>query len=440
MELKLSKPYPKQEEFIKARERFVAYGGARGGGKSQALRLNLVIKALEYPGIQILLMRRTLPQIRENHLIPLVKMTKGVACYKEMTKEFVFVNGSRIKLGYCDGERDVMQYQGQAYEIIALDEATQFSEFQFQALTESNRPSGLCDGVTSQMYLTCNPGGPGHGWVKRLFIDRIYKGNEKEEDYRFIQSLIYDNPYLLNHDPEYVRMLENLPEERKKAMLYGDWDVFEGRYFPEFSREVHVCDGFVIPKEWRRYRAIDYGLDMLACVYAAVDYLGFVYIYKEVYKPNLIISDAAKAVIEATGVGEVPVCTFAPPDLWTRRQDSGKSAAQIFAENGVILTKASNDRVHGWWGVKEYFMKAKNEAGEYVPRMKIFSCCRNLIRSLMQITFDEKNPDDCATVPHEITHAPDALRYFVAGNPARSVVSGEYDDGVVREMKEFLNY
>ena len=134
-----------------------------------------------------------------------------------------------------------MQYQGQGYDVIFMEEATQFTEFQFQSLTESNRSSGMCETMfLPRMYLTCNPGGVGHNWVKRLFIDRDYRGSEKADDYRFIKSLVYDNPYLLKHSPDYVKNLENLPKTRRKAMLYGDWDIFEGQYFSEFDRSVHA--------------------------------------------------------------------------------------------------------------------------------------------------------------------------------------------------------
>lgn len=275
--LNIGKPYPKQIEFFKARNKYVAYGGARGGGKSWAARTKAVLLALSNPGIQILLLRRTLNELRENHSVPLQKMLRckmqdRIAQYKDQEKVFEFSNQARIKLGYCDNENDVLQYQGQAYDVIFLEEATQFTEFQFQCLTESNRSSGMCkSGFRPRMYFTCNPGGVGHQWVKRLFIDRQYTATENPEDYKFIQSLVYENEYLMNQDPDYVRALENLPEDRKKAMLYGDWNVFEGQYFNEFKRDLHVIDDFVIPSEWKRYIALDYGLDMFAVVFVAID-------------------------------------------------------------------------------------------------------------------------------------------------------------------------
>ncbi len=274
-------------------------------------------------------------------------MLKGIATYREQGKEFVFPNGSRIVLGYCDNEKDVLQYQGQSYEVIFLEEATMFTEFQFQALTESNRLSGNCKTFTTpRMYFTCNPGGVGHEWFKRLFVDRLYRNNERPEDYTFIQANVYDNEYLMENDPGYVKTLENLPEDRRKAMLYGDWNVFEGQYFGEFNPTIHTIDPFPIPEHWRKYRAVDYGLDMLACLFVAVDTNNRSYVYKEIYQSGLIVSEAATTILSNTT--DKITCTFAPPDLWNRNRDTGNSTAEIFAAAGLPLVKVSNNRVQGW--------------------------------------------------------------------------------------------
>lgn len=417
--IKLDAPYPKQKEFFEATSRFVAYGGARGGGKSWAARVKLILLALAHDGIQLLLIRRTLPQLRENHILVLQKLLKDAAQYREVSKEFIFPNGSRLKLGYCDNEQDVLQYQGQAYDVIFMEEATQFTEFQFQSLTECNRSSGMMrESFPPRMYLTCNPGGVGHSWVKRLFIDRNYRQSEREEDYTFIKSLVYDNRYLMESSPEYVRVLENLPEARKKAMLYGEWELFEGQYFSEFSRDIHVIEPFVIPDHWRRYAALDYGLDMLACYWIAMDTLGNAFVYRELYEPSLIISRAARKILELSKNEEIEQY-FAPPDLWNRRQDTGKSAAEIFSQNGVLLTKSSNDRVSGWLNLKEW-LKVFEDGEEKTSRLKFFRNCLNIIRCLPAIRFDEKNPNDCAVTPHELTHSCDAMRYFASARPIKS--------------------
>lgn len=417
MQLDIGELYPKQIEFCKATNKYICYGGARGGGKSHISRIKMVLLALNYSGIQILLLRRTLKELRENHVMQLQKLLKGIATYKESTKEFIFPNGSRIVLGYCDNEADVLQYQGQAYEVITLEEATMFTEFQFQALTESNRMSGnMTEDFVPRMYFTCNPGGVGHQWVKRLFIDRDYRGNENPDDYIFIPCNVFENKYIMERDPNYVKVLENLPEDRKQAMLYGNWDVFDGQFFPEFRRDLHVVEPFEIPKSWNRYIAFDYGLDMFAVLFIAIDTKGKAVVYNEIYKPNLIVSEACQT-LKSQMRGRDYKDIIAPPDLWGRNRDTGRSTAEIFRQNGVVLKKATNNRINGWLAVKEWLRVKKTrheQTGENIEMadMVIFNSCKNLIRCLPQLQHDDKEPNDCSNEPHEITHICDALRYF----------------------------
>ncbi|MEZ4628406.1 MAG: phage terminase large subunit [Eubacteriales bacterium] len=234
----------------------MAYGGARGGGKSWAIRRKLVLLALHYPRLQILLLRRTLSELTENHVRALQTELSGFVDYNQTQRVFTFPNGSRIKLGYCDNEQDVYRYQGQEYDVVGLEEATQFTESQMQFLTTCNR-SVRTD--FSRACITHNPGGIGHEWVKRLFIDRRrYRGSEQAEDYVFIPARVTDNPFLMR-DKSYVTILENLPEPLRRAYLDGDWDVLAGQYFGEFSRILHVVEPFAIPKAWRKFRAMDWG-------------------------------------------------------------------------------------------------------------------------------------------------------------------------------------
>ncbi len=425
MTLDIGELYPKQKEFCLATNKYICYGGARGGGKSHVSRIKMCLLALNYPGIQILLLRRTLKELRENHILQLQKMLKGIATYRDSTKEFIFPNGSRIVLGYCDNERDVLQYQGQAYEVIVLEEATHFTEFQFQTLTESNRMSGnMSKDFDPRMYFTCNPGGVGHSWVKRLFIDKDYRAKEDPNDYIFIPSLVFENKYIMEHDPNYVKVLENLPEDRKQAMLYGNWDIFDGQFFPEFKRELHVIEPFNIPKEWNKYIALDYGLDMFAVVFIAIDTKGKAYVYNEIHKDNLIVSEASqtlKSYMRKDNFRGI----YAPPDLWNRNRDTGKSTAELFYNDGIKFIKASNDRVGGWLNVKEWLKPYKTrheQTGETIEesKIKIFSNCINLIRCVPQLQHDEKNPNDCATEPHDITHITDALRYFCISHTSKT--------------------
>ena len=186
---------------------------------------------------------------------------------------------------------------------------------------------------------------------------------------------------------------------------------------------------------------MDYGLDMFAGYFIAVDTQGKAYVYKEIYKPNLIISGAAKEILSAE---EKDISVYwAPPDLYNRRQDTGKSVAEIFAEHGILLSKSENNRVQGWYNLKEWLMPYKDESGKLTANLVIFETCPNLIRTLPALTFDRTNPNDVATQPHEITHAPDALRYFVAGRPCPAPMPDVQDAGentYDRQIENFIEF
>lgn len=439
--LQIEKPNEKQERFFLAKQRFVCYGGARGGGKSWAVRRKAELMCLTYKGIRVLFLRRTLKDLRENHLDTMRADLEGIATFREIDAKFTFANGSTIKMGYCDNEADVMHYQGQEYDVIFLDEATQFTEMQYLTLTACVR--GAND-FPKRMYLTCNPGGVGHAWVKRLFIDREYREKERAEDYVFIQALAIDNKALMEKDRGYLDMLDNLPPDKRKAWRDGDWTVFAGQFFVEFG-EWHIEDMPEPPKSWARFAAMDYGLDALAFYMAAVEPNGCVHVYKEVYATGLIIQRAAELIIK--GAGDELGMVFAPPDLWNRRQDTGKSVAEIFAEMGIYLVRVSNDRVTGWLEVKQaLYVQFAQDGGKAVPvkgpGLKIDRRCRELIKSFPYLLVDEKNPGDVAKEPHEYTHGPDAIRYLLAGRPRPSMDEKELkaERGRAEELENFMDF
>ena len=404
--LALGRPQPKQKEFMLAKEKYVAFGGARGGGKSWSVREKAKRLAIKWAGIKILIIRKTYTDLRDNHILPLrQEIPAEIATYKEIDKSFVFINGSRIKCSYFDNDGDALKYQGQEYDVIFLEEATQFTEMVFQVLKACLRGANP---FPKRMYLTCNPDGVGFLWVKRLFVSREYLEGEHPEEYRFIQSLVDDNEALIRLNPDYLEQLDSLPEDMRKRWRYGSWDVAEGQYFGEFDRRVHTCEPMRIPAEWRRYISIDYGLDMLAAYWIAVDGTGSCYVYREYCAPNLPISEAAKAILSRTDAEERIYAVLAPPDLWNRSQETGKSKALIFGEAGLELTKSNNDREAGWLAVKELLKKD----AEGSSRLHIFNTCPKLISHLPSLMRDARRPTDTANEPHEITHSPDALRYF----------------------------
>lgn len=406
VEVVLGKPQPKQKEFMMATAKYVAFGGARGGGKSWSVREKAKRLALKWAGIKILIIRKTYTDLRDNHILPLqAELPRELAPYKEVDKAFTFLNGSRIKCSYFANDADALQYQGQEYDVIFLEEATQFTESVFNVLKACLRGANT---FPKRMYLTCNPDGVGFMWVKRLFVSREYLPGENPDEYMFIQSLVDDNEILIKNNPDYVKQLDSLPEGMRERWRYGSWDVAEGQYFNEFNRRTHVCEPFHIPSEWRRYRAFDYGLDRLACYWIAVNSERRFFVYKELCESNLPISVAAKKILEYTNEDENIYATLAPPDMWSRSQETGKSKAQLFYEAGLTLTKSSNNREAGWLAIKETMQTNTN--GE--SKLNIFSNCTELIKCLPMLQRDSKKPTDTMTEPHEITHAPDALRYF----------------------------
>ena len=414
-------PNPRQREFFLSRARHTAYGGARGGGKSWAMRRKLVLLALNYPQLNVLLLRRTLPELRENHLLPLQRELYGAVSYSSTERVFNFPNGSRIKLGYCDTAFDVYQYQGQEYAVIGMEEATHFTEEQQQFLTTCNRTSRV--GFTPRMYYTCNPGNVGHAWVKRLFIDRDYRDGERAEDYAFIPARIWDNAALLKADPGYVRQLMALPEDLRRAHLDGDWDVHAGQYFREFSRGRHVIPPQELDPRMKRFRSMDWGYNDPCCVlWHAVDGEGRVFTYRELYVRQMRAEEVARRVVELSR-GEQIAYTVASPDLWQNRGAGravkggfeGETLAEIFIKNGMPVSPADNTRVAGWQRVRDYLAPAPD--GE--PRWRCFSDCVNLIRELPAMQYDPHDREDARDGDD---HAPEALRYGLMSRPAAAPV------------------
>ena len=414
----------RQLAFVEAQAFEVLFGGAAGGGKSYGQLIDALLYALRYPGSKQLVLRRTYPDLERSLILEHLKFyPRGVYRYNSTGHRGSFVNGSTIEFGYCDAERDVYRYQGAEYDVIRFDELTHFTESMYTYLISRVRGA---NGYPKAVKSSTNPGGVGHAWVKARFIDlgapdtvhALPTGTRL-----FLPSRLMDNRFLMEKDPGYLARLENLAEADRRALRDGDWDVFEGQYFSEFSREVHVCRPFAPPGHWRRYVSLDYGMDMLAAYWFAVDEWGRAVVYREVYEGRdngkgaggrgHIISAAAARLLEANGGDEI-AAWLAPPDLWNRRQETGRSAADIFAEQGVTLTKTGNDRAAGWLAVREWLAVSGDEQGGRAPRLRIFDTCKNLIRTLPALQHDERRPEDAASEPHELTHAPDALRGFCA--------------------------
>ena len=399
----------KQKAFMDADATEVLFGGAAGGGKSYGQLVDALITALRYPGSKQLILRRSFAELEKSLIrTSLSLFPQRIYRFNASTHVGRFQNGSCIDFGYCAAENDVYQYQSAEYDTVRFDELTHFTEAQYLYLISRVRGANA---FPKQIKSSTNPGGIGHGWVKARFVDPSPPGapftGTDGMSRIFLPSLLSDNRFLSEGDPDYKKRLLSLPEREKKALLFGDWNIFDGQYFSEFSTAKHTCEPFEIPHAWRKYRTVDYGLDRLACLWIAVSPEGRAYVYREYCASDLPIGEAAAAILERTPKHEEIYATLAPPDLFSRSQESGKSKASLFASYGVHFTKSSNNREAGWLSVKE--MLRQKDGG---AMLLIFSHCTELIRCLPALQIDKRRPSDCATEPHDITHAPDALRGF----------------------------
>ncbi|NPV90086.1 MAG: terminase [Firmicutes bacterium] len=412
---------PRQEEFLNSPEDEVLYGGAAGGGKSDALLIFSILRRQSIEGSRGLILRRTYPELERSLILRSYEMLTGWASYQAQKHRWQFPNGSLLEFGYCERDEDVFRYQSAEYDDLCFDELTQFSEYQYTYLMSRCRTTK--PGVRTLVRAATNPGGVGHGWVKSRFIDvcrwgESYSDPRTGRTRRFLPARLSDNPYL---GEEYQRTLEELPEAERRALKDGDWDVYAGQYFREFAREKggrpwHVTEPgeVALSPYWRRFRSMDWGYNDPCCVlWHCVDGEGRVYTYRELYVREMRASDTAR-LIQRLSEGEEIDYTAASPDMWARRGNDGlqgESLADTFAANGVYLVKADADRVNGWSRMREFLA----EAPDGLPWWRIFSTCANLIRTLPTLVYDRHRVEDAAGGTED--HAPEAARYGLMSRP-----------------------
>lgn len=356
--------------------------------------------------------------------------------------ELTYANGNKVLFkGYRteDQQKSVKSLNG--ITAVWYEERQNITAEQFSGLRMQLRGGSPQD---RKLYLTLNPVNS-DGYINQIFFDgftpkksQVFEWFEDGRPKVFerpiestvdgetavikclvIVSTYRDNPYLTTAQKADIEALKNTDPEMWDMLANGKFVKPAGAFFKEFTPGLHTCEPWILPKEWRRYRTMDYGLDMLACYWVAVDTYGRAYVYRELYQSDTIISDAANLIKTMTPEGEDIYETFAPPDMWNRRQETGKSVAEIFADNGVYLSKASNNREQGWLDLKEWLKPYETADGKKQANIVIFDTCVNLIRTLPQLMRDKVRPNDVdSKTNHELTHAPDALRYFVAGRPA----------------------
>lgn len=435
------------------------FGGAAGPGKTDYIIAEVLRVLFRFPGAGGAIFRRTHPQllgeIGSIGYRLLERIPRSVGTYNASSHVWTFANGSHLSLNHCQRDADVTKYQGAQWSVVAFDQLEQFTEFQYRYLLHRLRADnpGLAEafdraGYRPKAISSANPGGVGHGWVKRRFIDPFPTGNtpfrpapdddDPDPGVRvFVPGTIDDN--LDNVGEAYLAQLNRLPADERRAMRHGDWNVHTGQRFRDFRTAVHVIE----PEAWPirpgagtvRGVGVDYGMDApYAALWGAKFLDNLVVVYREVYAAGLTPAEQARRILAAEAPGERrpgrPVPVWLDPSTWARNPnhpDSGPgktiggdkdappvgSIAHTYRANGVPVTKATNDRLAGVALVADKL----RVRGDHLPRLLIYSTCRNLIRTLPELIRDEKRPEDVDTKGED--HAYDALRYLLMGLEGR---------------------
>lgn len=453
-ELIIPSPSEKQQAFLLDRHKYICYGGARGGGKSWAVRTKAVLLCAQYPGITVLIIRATYPELQENHIRPLTTMLKcyapkseRIARYNDNKKEISFPNGSRVIFRYCANDRDVLKFQGLECDALFVDEATHQTE---DRITKLNACIRGVNSFPKRAYYTCNPGGVGHGWVKRLFIDRHYKSGERAEEYSFIQAGVRDNAALMKENPDYIRNLEALPPKQRAAWLDGDWNIYEGAFFDDFRvtpdvsaarkagceltadelvqqrRWVHVIPAFDLnagaSRGWNILRSYDFGYGKpFSCAWWAVDYDGVLYRILELYgctdtpnegvrwTPDQQFAEIAKIEREHPWLKGKHIEGVADPSIWDSSR--GESVAETAMKHRVYFTPGDNERIPGWM---QCHYRLQFDTDGY-PQMYVFDNCAAFIRTVPLMLHSTVRVEDLDTTQED--HVCDEWRYICMSRP-----------------------
>jgi len=442
------KPNPgPQEDFLSASEQEVLYGGAGGGGKSFAMVADPV-RYFDNGHFRGLLVRRTNDELRElistsKRLYPALNPNNR---WLERDKTWVFPSGASLWMGYLESDDDVERYRGQAFSWIGFDELTQWASPYSWNFMRSRLRTTTGSGLKLYQRATTNPGGPGHGWVKKMFVDAAPantpfwatdidtgevlqwpKGHSKEGQplfkRRFIPATLFDNPYLAE-DGNYEANLLSLPEQQRKQLLYGDWDVNEGAAFTEFNRAIHVIEPFDIPNSWTKFRAADYGYGSHSGVlwFAVEPKTEQLIVYRELFTSKVTAYDLAGMILEEE-YGERINYGVLDSSLWHNRGDRGPSLAEQMISRGCRWRPADRSKGSRVAGKNQIHRRLQIDEFTGEPKLVIFNTCKNLIAQLPNLPLDKNNPEDVDTNSED--HLYDALRYGVMSRPRSNLF--DYD-------------
>ena len=435
-----------QTEFLAASEREVLYGGSAGGGKSYAMLAD-PLRYMGHPQFSGLLLRHTTEELRElifksQELYP--KIWPGIK-WSERKMQWTAPSGARLWMSYLDRDEDVLRYQGLAFSWIGFDELTQWATPYAWNYMRSRLRSTATD-LPIFMRATTNPGGRGHHWVKKMFIDpspynrsfdatdidttevlRYPAGHSKAGKplfkRRFIPARLSDNPYLANAG-DYEAMLLSLPEQQRRQLLQGDWDIKEGAAFTEFDRHVHVIEPFTIPNNWVKFRACDYGYGSYSGVlWFAVAPNEQIVAYRELYVSKVLATDLADMIMDLEAEDGNIKYGVLDSSLWHKRGDTGPSLAEQMISRGCRWRPSDRSRGSRVAGKNEIHRRLQIDEFTEEPRLVFFNTCTNVISQLPSIPLDKKNPEDVDTKSED--HLYDALRYGIMSRPRFSIF--DYD-------------
>jgi phage terminase large subunit len=434
------------------------FGGAKGGGKSYFVRARQVSRRLRYPNTHGIIIRKTHPELLANHINKMWQEYPSLKQYYNKAEKIIyFPNGSTLTFSYLQNPDDVYTYQGREYEDIDVDEITQHQEIVFKTLRSSNRTSNqdfYRAGGMPTMTLTGNPGGVGHQWVKRIFIDRMFKEEEDPEDFKFLPAFVQDNVALTRADPRYIKNLQGLPLHLRKAYLEGDWNIHAGQAFSELSIHKHVVNPFELPAETRYFAGYDHGFNHpFAFVLFAVVPDGTVYVVKRIRdrlkRPDEIaqmIKEQCEDIIKAKKRIEI----FAGADLWSKQRDGTPSVYEQFLDAGLkpgmgyVILRAKIDRVQGVGEIRKW-IAWRNRIPEE-PRLYFFENCKDVFNSIAEMQFDDTKPEDVMKIDADENGEGgddlyDGFRYGIMSRMFPSKIDKpEYSkDSAMAIMQEHLN-
>lgn len=414
-------PTPKQAEFHETtrKVRRVLYGGQAGPGKSHALRWGLYRDCLTLPNLNCLLLRRTFQQLEQSHLGEMMREQGLVgAVYTTGDKVMRFPNGSTIRAGHCESAADAMNYLSTEYDRIAFDELVTFDRdpsLEIMSRARTSKEHVKASGG-AQVWAGTNPGGRGARWVKDFFIthavDRVQFPKYTPERYGFVNATLDDNPYITS---EYREDLEDLTEMRKRQLLHGDWDAFEGQFFSEWSASVHVVD-VPVQSDIEHFASMDWGYSAPGCVlWWACLPDGRLHIRHELKFKGESAEAVGKKIRKITndlGIQRLRYIACDPAMFQKTGAGRGEAIAETLLRMRLPMRRSDNDRRNGWLRLHELLMV---DAGDPEPWLTVSPHCKYLTRTMPEMVQDDHDPEDIDTTQDD--HAIDACRYGAMSRP-----------------------